>query len=107
MRLLSNLCVTIQLRLSNVSFHYRYRLNDCAIATSKLAVNVFLYPNLDQGNVKFAGSYQKCSEVICNNNRYGSSNLKSLRSSYIFAYWSNDGDEIAKYNEYDTTHLQV
>ena len=63
----------------------------------------FLYPKLDQGNVTFPGSYQKCSEVICNNNRYGSSNSKNLGSSYIVAYWCKDGGEIAKYNECDTT----
>ena len=119
MRLLCNICLTIQFRfkLSNPSFQYWYRLSSCVIPISKLALNVFisfemdtlkkvyffLYPDLDQGNIIFPDSYQKYSQVICNNNRYGSSNSKNLRSSYIVAYWCKDGGEIAKYNKYDTT----
>ena len=45
----------------------------------------------------------KCSEVICNYNRYGFSNSKNLISLYIAAYWCKDGGEIAKYNEYSMT----
>ena len=65
-------------------------------------VYFFLYLTLDQGNITSSEWYQKCLEVICNNNQYGSNNSKNLRS-YAVAYWYKDGGEIAKYNEYDTT----
>ena len=95
MGLLCKLYLTIQFRLSNQSFQYWCRLSNCVFLILKLAVNVFtssemdmlkkvyffFCPNLDQGNITFPESYQKCSEVLCNNNQCGSSNSKNLRSS--------------------------